>query len=472
MGFSIFETLACCGCWTSKSSNLPARSAVKRGKSRVSCSSSANAAHSIGKSTPKVGKLDSGIRDCKDAECRREFQEVRRIGVERVDEDSRHVAKSEDAANLALATQQKEAKLQLKEAIRLEKAATSRNEQGEFDCAVWLLQSALKHIERSEKLPMDSIQRSICISLKERIVAGLQNVESRGLSSYSHPPPTMPPRGGRFVPISDGPVLDALKESLGTCQEWLGQGRDMKQRTSFKYRLQLSRAWQVDSPALWQKYVAERCKMLEDLASRGMQPSRMSFSEPLAAAAPALGTLKPAVAETFLFHGTSPQVLLSIVEHGLNERLCGRAAFGCGTYLCDDAGKADQYVKSVDDDEDRAALEELYGNDDDMKRRLFHVVVCRTAIGCAVRTLDSYTSLDGNDVWTAAHGRSARRELADIAHVCPKLAYHSCVVEVSGHELFAQLGHKRVYRYREIVMPHSERIYPAYIIAYERKPVS
>jgi hypothetical protein len=51
--------------------------------------------------------------------------------------------------------------------------------------------------------------------------------------------------------------------------------------------------------------------------------------------------------EVRLLHGTKPDLVWSIVQQGLNERLAGASAgtaFGDGSYFADDAGKIDQYV--------------------------------------------------------------------------------------------------------------------------------
>ena len=54
--------------------------------------------------------------------------------------------------------------------------------------------------------------------------------------------------------------------------------------------------------------------------------------------------------------------------------------------------------------------------------------------------------------------QNIRRELAAIPRVSPPLHYHSLVVELG----------RSVTRYREFVLFHSERVYPEYLIAYQR----
>jgi outer membrane protein assembly factor BamB len=57
--------------------------------------------------------------------------------------------------------------------------------------------------------------------------------------------------------------------------------------------------------------------------------------------------LRPEVNEQLLLHGTSPDVLFSLLSNGLNERFSGTNAgtkFGDGIYFAEDVGKSDQYV--------------------------------------------------------------------------------------------------------------------------------
>ncbi|KAJ1464380.1 hypothetical protein T484DRAFT_1922979 [Baffinella frigidus] len=58
------------------------------------------------------------------------------------------------------------------------------------------------------------------------------------------------------------------------------------------------------------------------------------------------GKLGQSCNEVRLLHGTQPEVVLSILTNGMNERFAGSSAgarFGNGVYLGDNSGKMDQY---------------------------------------------------------------------------------------------------------------------------------
>ena len=232
-------------------------------------------------------------------------------------------------------------------------------------------------------------------------------------------------------------------------------------------------------------------------------------TEGAAAALP--GKLQSDVNEAVLMHGTSPDVLLSVravpggaerahansramalrlcmrvdqshagagthacahahaqlLSRGFNERYSGTnagAAYGEGIYLAEDAGKNDRYTevdvdyKALDPSRptDLAELHErLYMNN--RKSRMFHpgevyyLLVCRVALGHHVRTQGWNRDMDrGGSVFPP----STIRELAQVPHVTPPVHYHSLLVHVAP--------------YREVVVFHSDRIYPEYVLAYQR----
>lgn len=176
-----------------------------------------------------------------------------------------------------------------------------------------------------------------------------------------------------------------------------------------------------------------------------------------------LGQLQHEVNETVLMHGSRPDVLLSVLSTGLNERFSGTASgamYGDGTYFAEDAGKNDQYV----------AVDERYDASSELHKRLFtggaqqhpgkvyYLLVCRVAIGHHVRTAgprarDCTSMDDGRPVFP-----TSVRELAAVPNVTPPVHYHSLLADV------VRVGA----RYREVVMFHSEFVYPEYVIAYQR----
>ena len=100
--------------------------------------------------------------------------------------------------------------------------------------------------------------------------------------------------------------------------------------------------------------------------------------------------LYSAASETMLLHGTSRDVLLSVLSNGLNERFSGShagTAFGDGVYLAEDVGKTDQYT-AVDARYDRTneLHLRLYGRHHAHPENVFYLLVCRVCLGYAART--------------------------------------------------------------------------------------
>mmetsp|Transcript_17426 Transcript_17426/g.44614 ORF Transcript_17426/g.44614 Transcript_17426/m.44614 type:complete len:106 (-) Transcript_17426:138-455(-) len=90
---------------------------------------------------------------------------------------------------------------------------------------------------------------------------------------------------------------------------------------------------------------------------------------------------------------------------------------------------------------------------------VFYILVCRVALGQHVRTQESGShakSMDppcaGSSVFPISY-----RELATVPGVSPSIHYHSLLADVSPPK-----------RYREFITFHSERIYPEYLVAYQR----
>jgi len=180
-------------------------------------------------------------------------------------------------------------------------------------------------------------------------------------------------------------------------------------------------------------------------------------------------------------HGPNGGVLLSILSAGMNERFAGSAcatAHGEGSYLAEDAGKCDQYVKIDESFNPRSELHKrLYGQpragpakfDPDTGKPLhpgdvFYILVCRVALGHYVRAKDGNadsTSVDtGESVFASAGNRGAgnRRELSTVAGVPVPVHHHSFLVD----------AYLRNMRYREFIIFHSDLMYPEYVIAYTR----
>jgi hypothetical protein len=182
------------------------------------------------------------------------------------------------------------------------------------------------------------------------------------------------------------------------------------------------------------------------------------------------GILNKGLNEVFLFHGTAPEVILSIISGGANERYSTVAAFGNGNYFAEDAGKSDQYVKSdkqFDSDSTGAfgALHQrLYSRSNrHPNEKVFYLMLFRVTMGAIVRTPysmngpKSLTNLD-NPSQKIFPDPEKTRELIPITGITPQVPYHGLVVEKAGDS-----------RYREFLIFNGVYAYPEYLIAYRRE---
>ena len=152
---------------------------------------------------------------------------------------------------------------------------------------------------------------------------------------------------------------------------------------------------------------------------------------------------------------------VSVLSTGPNERFSGTnagTAYGDGTYLAEDPGKNDQYV-TVDEQWDQGSElhKRLYGHNHRHPGKVYYLLVCRVVLGHHVRTQQS----GRNSVSTDGGSRIfpiSFRELAPVPGVTPPVHYHSLLADV------VSVGA----RYREVVVFHSELIYPEYVLAYQR----
>ena len=58
------------------------------------------------------------------------------------------------------------------------------------------------------------------------------------------------------------------------------------------------------------------------------------------------GLLEPALNETFLYHGTSPEIVEIVTRHGFDERMAALSGlYGAGVYFANQSCKAGQYAE-------------------------------------------------------------------------------------------------------------------------------
>ena len=174
------------------------------------------------------------------------------------------------------------------------------------------------------------------------------------------------------------------------------------------------------------------------------------------------GVLRRDINETYLLHGTAPDLILNLIAGGLNERYSKVAAFGNGNYFAEDCAKNDQYVTNdpsygAHADLHRRIYSKSYGHPN---TKVYYLFLCRVTMGACVRTATfapSSTDLDrpGKKVFPISP-----RELGTIPGVTPATLFHGLIVE--DHKPPTNL------RFREFLVFHGEYAYPEYMLAYRR----
>ena len=263
----------------------------------------------------------------------------------------------------------------------------------------------------------------------------------------------------------------------------LGYGRDVAQgpwcgRQSGK-SLSLAAVWRIENPGLWKQYVvardavAEDCKRLRILSglsflARDAVAKLQTELQPKLKKVLAAYTnewLDESINETFLLHGTKPEVLLSdtasLLSNGPNEKFSG-GLFGEGIYLAENACKNDQYVSKDESyqsgGELKALHQMLYPNKAaDHPGSVHYLVLCRVVMGCFVSTKDGDT--DAKDATVSVWAKT-KKELSVVGRTHPPIHHHALVAQ-AGADCYVK-------RHREFLQFHGARVYPAYLLGYKR----
>eukprot|EP00928_Gymnodinium_smaydae_P038930 TRINITY_DN26723_c0_g2_i1.p1 TRINITY_DN26723_c0_g2~~TRINITY_DN26723_c0_g2_i1.p1 ORF type:complete len:449 (-),score=34.26 TRINITY_DN26723_c0_g2_i1:45-1391(-) len=256
---------------------------------------------------------------------------------------------------------------------------------------------------------------------------------------------------------TDWQVWSTLERLLETDGRKLGKGADVKMPGHYD-RLCIARAWRLEHPVQWQKYVSSRSAVFNDMQRLRANDVEEEPGLPTKLSDVQLpGEWVSLTNESVLLHGTSPGVLLSILSTGPNERFSGSnagTAYGDGVYLAEDVGKTDQYSSMDAKINPKDELHKRLYPDGDHPQKVFYVVVCRVALGHHVCTKEAGKNAksvtDKLPVFPISF-----RELAQVPDVSPPVFYHSLLGTAFP-------------RFREFVVFHSQNIYPEYVVAYHR----
>jgi len=89
---------------------------------------------------------------------------------------------------------------------------------------------------------------------------------------------------------------------------------------------------------------------------------------------------------------------------------------------------------------------------------VYYLFVCRVVLGIFIRTQSGDKDAKDLDEGIKVFATQKRRELAAIPGIIPPTHFHSLLVELGVNIL----------RYREFIQFHSQRVYPEYLLAYQR----
>eukprot|EP00927_Polykrikos_kofoidii_P078127 TRINITY_DN74995_c0_g1_i1.p1 TRINITY_DN74995_c0_g1~~TRINITY_DN74995_c0_g1_i1.p1 ORF type:complete len:572 (+),score=116.48 TRINITY_DN74995_c0_g1_i1:184-1716(+) len=240
----------------------------------------------------------------------------------------------------------------------------------------------------------------------------------------------------------------------------LGYGRDVRASDGKYNKLVVNHVWQImgsDQTCLYQsaKKVMRRAmrklKRVDDLSEL---PTRTKLDDVCSGF-----DLDQATNEKMMLHGTKPEVVLTIVQNGLDERFSG-GLFGCGVYLSEDPSKIDQYC-TPDPGPGSEGLEDLHQalyDGIEHPGNVFYAFVVRVLMGMPVHTKDgevAHVPRKGDIIWAGED----KRQLTVIPGTSPPLHFHSLVAEKG----------EVVRRHREFVSFDGDNIVARYLVAYRRE---
>jgi len=321
---------------------------------------------------------------------------------------------------------------------------------------------------KNGKVPLEVAREKGHTTIIELFEGSLE--QSSGLAAGSRLPQhwttpcsAFPTQGWMAVWLAEGsPIFENLKNVFVTDGSQLGKGRDVAEKGTYN-SLKLKCAWRIENLNLWKRYDTERTIVHDEIQGRGFTLPSLTQRRELADVASRLpDTPDPNTNEVVLLHGMKPETVLTILQNGCNMRF-SNGNFGQGTYLAEDAGKSDQYcTKDAGDDPNLEEMHtRLYRIGDhhvDHPGNVYYVVMVRCVMGYFVRTLSGDAKAQDMDFNSDVFATPDRRELATIPGVVPPVHYQSMVVEMGA----------AVKRYREFVQFHEARLYPEYLLAYQR----
>mmetsp|Transcript_123603 Transcript_123603/g.246025 ORF Transcript_123603/g.246025 Transcript_123603/m.246025 type:complete len:776 (-) Transcript_123603:72-2399(-) len=269
------------------------------------------------------------------------------------------------------------------------------------------------------------------------------------------------------VPLEEGgAVFNALLEALVTDPSEL-------QKRGYS-ELGLKRAWRIENPGLMDSYMRERnCVRkqryeieLRSLPKASFRQSRLvmplvGIRQTLCTALEGLpGELSQDVNEVRLLARARPEDVLCFAGEGLHPK-ANAGQFGKGSHLVEDAGDCDQHAIcdfSGKNKELKTMHARLFTKTANHPGNMYYIFVCRVVLGYFVRSSTGDADARAMDEDGPVYAAGDKRALAHIPSTAPPVPYQSLIVEVG----------EQLRRYRQFIQFESRRIYPEYLLGYQR----
>eukprot|EP00050_Salpingoeca_kvevrii_P005305 m.278695 g.278695 ORF g.278695 m.278695 type:complete len:461 (+) comp11102_c1_seq1:963-2345(+) len=235
-------------------------------------------------------------------------------------------------------------------------------------------------------------------------------------------------RGRKY--LLDEKSIRLMQDFLNKMAKPACHGKYGKYREQFD-EFEVAQVWRLEHSMLWMKYVAKRHEIICSLDRRGVSaasgddlPRSCEFGHE---------KLLKHAGEAYGFHGTSPQVVSIVGEHGFDEHIYPKDTdpylHGPGIYFAESPSKADQYARP--------------------ESCMHWIILSRIVLG---------------------HVFHAKRKMGGRVKRPPCM--QGCeIFENCEHARHDSVVTKEIKDFREFVVYHGAQTYPEFLIKYRRRKV-
>ncbi len=231
--------------------------------------------------------------------------------------------------------------------------------------------------------------------------------------------------------LSKGRTYEVTKDMLAFMQDLLdgtmnrhllGQGADQVQKGDYS-KLKVAKVFRIENPILWLKYRLCQIKLRQEATLVCKTSTKLDTQPPLTYDQRWMESkgLDSSIRETFLFHGTKPDLKQRIIDDGFEERVASLSGlYGAGAYFAEKSNKSDQYTASDD-------------------KGLHYMFIARVLLGAHVKDAEKH-EMQTRILGEIPGGQGIR---------------YSSLLGLAGH-------------HREFVVYDGSQAYPEYYIQYSR----